>query len=144
MKKFAVVLALICLGTAAQAQGPVTSYGPEENVFGSCRPAITLTNTTKDPIDYLQIDVRYQLRDGRSVVAEHKSRYEQGVAAPIAPAATRALVIHHDESTPFGAVCADVMKGTVVGFVCRTVSGQACAGMPGVRIGAELALPRRQ
>ncbi len=134
---------LLSAGTAAYAQGPVTSYGPEEMVYGSCRPAIAVWNMTKDTIDYLQIDVVYRLRDGRIVTLEHKSRYQYGVANPIAPGASHALVVHHDESTPLGAACNDVLKGTIAQFVCRTSANQPCAAMPGLRVGAELAMPKR-
>ncbi len=118
-------------------------YGPEETIYGSCRPALTLTNTGKEAIDYVQIDVGYALRDGRIVVGEQKSRYLHGVANPIAPGASRALVIHHDEATPFAAACGDVIKATVRKITCRTASGANCDGLVALRQDGDLALPKR-
>jgi hypothetical protein len=135
------ILAVAAAG-AARAQAIALVYGPEETVYGSCRPALTLTNTGEQPIDYAQLDMRYRLRDGRTIVAEQKSRYRDGVANPIVPAGKRALVIHHDEATPFGAPCSDIVAATIIAVTCRTVSGQDCAPTLGLKPGADLPLTR--
>jgi hypothetical protein len=144
MSRIAIFVGLSLLAcSVAQAQDVAVVYGPEETIYGSCRPALTLTNKGQEPIDYVQVDVRYQLRDGRVVMAEQKSRYLHGVANPVAPGASRVLVIHHDEATPFGAACSDVTKATVSSITCRTVSGANCDAQLSLRQDGELALPRR-
>ncbi len=144
MKRLAgMVVALGGLSWPAYAQGPVVYYESEQMVYGSCRPVLGIWNTTKDTLDYVQIDVAYQLRDGRTVNAEQKSRYEYGVADPIAPTTMHSLSIHHDESTPLGTACNDIVAGTITHFICRTTANQPCAGMPGLRVGARLAMPKR-
>lgn len=136
-------LALVLLARAAAAQSIALSYGPERTVYGSCRPALTLSNGSGRTLDYVEIDMRYRLSDQRQVLAQHKSRYRDGVADPIAPAAHRALIIHHDESVPLGAPCSAIVQATVEAVTCRADDGSDCATALALAPGAELALPRR-
>ncbi|MGE3907612.1 MAG: hypothetical protein AB7F36_16800, partial [Reyranellaceae bacterium] len=83
------VLAALGLGfagiAAAQTAPLELRYGPEQTVFGSCRPALTLTNRSQRSLDYVQVDVSYRLKDGSEKRAEHKSRYRHGLDNPVQP-----------------------------------------------------------
>lgn len=144
MNRISISFGLLLLAcSAALAQDVAVVYGPEETVYGSCRPSLTLTNTGREAIDYVQVDVDYILRDGRTVKGEQKSRYLYGLDNPIAPGGARALVIHHDESVPFGVACKDVIKGTIAKVTCRTVSGGNCSSLLTLRQNGDLVLPAR-
>ncbi len=136
-------LGLVLLARPAAAQGIALAYGPEQTVYGSCRPALTLSNGSGRTLDYVEIGMRYRLGDGRLVQTQHKSRYRDGLADPIPPAADRALILHHDESVPLGAPCDAIVQATVEAVTCIEQSGGDCAAALAVAPGAELALPRR-
>jgi hypothetical protein len=141
-------LILLAMGGAllarqAAAQAIAVAYGPEQTVYGSCRPALTLTNGSAGALDYVEIDMRYRLVDGRVVAAQHKSRYRDGLANPIAPGASHSLVIHPDESMPLGAPCDAIVRATVDTVTCRADDGGDCATALAVAPGADLPLPKR-
>jgi len=131
-------------GAPAQSSSPLElRYGPERTVFGSCRPALTLTNGSGRPLDYVQVDIAYRLKDGSEKRAEHKSRYRYGLDNPVGPGEQRALVIHHDESVPLGAPCADIVSARIVAAECNgAVPSTPCTALA-PRIGESLELPRR-
>ncbi len=137
------------LGVAMVMAAPVSakdilvSYGPEETLYGSCRPALTLVNRSGNALDYVQVNMRYSLRDGRTIEAEHKSRYRDGLANPIPPGGTRQLSIHHDESVPLGAPCRDIVAAQVVSLQCETPAPGLCGPLMDIAPGDRLALPRR-
>lgn len=139
-----VVLCFLGGSSLALAQGAPLElrYGPEQTVFGSCKPALTLVNRSDRALDYVQIDVAYRLKDGREKVAEHKSRYRTGVDNPVRPGEQRLLVIHHDESVPLGAACADIVAARIQGAECNGGSTAPCTTLV-PRIGETLALPAR-
>lgn len=140
------VLAALGLGlagiAAAQTAPLELRYGPEQTVFGSCRPALTLTNRSPRSLDYVQVDISYRLKDGSEKRAEHKSRYRYGLDNPVQPGERRALVIHHDESTPMGAPCADIVAARIVAAECNGAAAAPCT-LLAPRIGEALELPRR-
>ena len=118
-------------------------YGPEQTVFGSCKPAITLTNASPRPLDYVQVDVAYRLRDGSEKRAEHKSRYRYGLDNPVRPGERRALVVYHDDSLPLGAPCADIVSARIVAAQCNGATSAAPCTLLAPPIGESLDLPRR-
>jgi len=137
-------LSLVCLPTLASAQtAPLeVRYGPEQTVFGSCKPALTLVNKSERNLDYVQVDVAYRLKDGREKIAEHKSRYRTGVDNPVKPGEQRLLTIHHDESTPMGAACADIVSARIQSAECNGNAASPCVALA-PKIGDALALPSR-
>ena len=54
----------------------------------------------------------------------------------------RALVIHHDESIPMGAPCADIVAARIVAAECNGGTAAPCT-LLAPRIGETLELPRR-
>ena len=127
---------------AAQSAPLEVRYGPEQTVFGSCKPALTLVNRSDRPLDYVQIDVAYRLKDGREKIAEHKSRYRTGVENPVKPGEQRLLTIHHDESTPMGASCGEIVAARIAAAECNGGATSPCTVLA-PRIGETLALPAR-
>lgn len=139
-------LAAAPVAQGAQASGNISiSYGPEATVFGSCQPKLTLVNGTKDPLDYVEIDVLYTLHGGRDEMREHRSRYRYGLSNPIEPGQTRLLAIHADESMPLFAKCTDIDSVRIDDVVCLTASTPAkdCRDQVKPEPGRELALPVR-
>lgn len=136
----------IAVATSAASAQPVAlevSYGPEETVFASCKPALTLFNRGEIVFDYVQVDVLYRLRDGREVRAEHKSRYREGLPNPVRAGEQRVLSIHHDESVPLGAPCSDVLAARIVAAQCLAGgTGDPCTALAPA-IGESLLLPPR-
>ncbi len=127
---------------AAQTAPLELRYGPEQTIFGSCLPALTLTNASQRSLDYVQVDIAYRLKDGSEKRAEHKSRYRYGLDNPVRPGERRALVIHHDESTPMGAPCADIVSARIVAAECNGGTAAPCT-LLAPRIGETLELPAR-
>jgi len=138
-----VLFAVHCpLFVAAQTVPLELRYGPEQTAFGSCRPALTLVNRSDRTLDYVQVDVTYRFKDGREKLAEHKSRYRTGVDNPVRPGEQRLLIIHHDESTPLGAPCADIVSARIAAAECNGGATTPCTTLS-PRIGETLALPVR-
>jgi hypothetical protein len=137
-------LSLISVPTLAAAQSAPLEvrYGPEQTVFGSCKPALTLVNKSNRPLDYVQVDIAYRLKDGSEKLAEHKSRYRTGVDNPVQPGEQRLLVIHHDESVPLGAACKDIIAARIASAECNGGATSPCTVLA-PRIGEALALPAR-
>jgi hypothetical protein len=127
---------------AAQSAPLEVRYGPEQMVFGSCKPSLTLVNKSNRPLDYVQVDIAYRLKDGSEKLAEHKSRYRTGVDNPVQPGEQRLLVIHHDESTPLGAACKDIIAARIQAAECNGGAAAPCTVLA-PRIGEALALPVR-
>ena len=146
-KAFAICSALLFAGLAS---GPVLGqgstlelrYGPEQTVFGSCKPSLTLVNRSGRALDYVQVDVDYRFRDGRAALAEHKSRYRTGFASPIGPGEQRLLNIHHDESVPLGAACSEIVAARIVAAECNGDAPGSCQVLA-PPVGGDLALPAR-
>ncbi len=99
--------------------------GPDAMVFGSCVPSLIAQNRSRLSVDYVQVDLDFSLRDGRTHRHEFKSSYRHGVNRPIAAGASRALVIHGDESRPMKAACADIVGIGVVDAMCEA-DGKPC------------------
>lgn len=139
-----VVLSILGFSAPALAQGEALElrYGPEQTVFGSCKPSLTLLNRSGRTLDYVQVDVAYRLRDGSEKLAEHKSRYRTGLDNPVQPGEQRLLAIHHDESQPLGASCRDIVAARIVAAECNGGSATPCTTLA-PRIGETLALPQR-
>jgi len=144
MRSFAAGLGMaMAMAAPVWARDILVTYGPEETVYGSCRPALTLLNRSVNALDYVQVDMRYSLRDGRTVEVEHKSRYRDGLDNPVAPGATRLLSIHHDETVPLGAPCRDIVAAQVIRLQCQTLAAGLCDALMDIAPGDRLALPRR-
>lgn len=139
-----VLLSMLGFPVIAMAQtAPLElRYGPEQTVFGSCKPSLTLVNKSSRPFDYVQVDVAYRLKDGSERIAEHKSRYRTGLDNPVKPGEVRLLTIHHDESTPLGAACRDIVAARIASAECNGGSTAPCTTLA-PRIGETLALPAR-
>ena len=135
------VLSCPILATAQSAPLEVR-YGPEQTVFGSCKPSLTLVNKSNRPLDYVQVDIAYRLKDGSEKLAEHKSRYRTGVDNPVQPGEQRLLVIHHDESVPLGAACNDIIAARIQAAECNGGAASPCTVLA-PRIGEALVLPTR-
>lgn len=97
--------------------------GPDATVFGSCAPSLVAHNRSRQSVDFIQVDLDFALRDGRTHRHEFKSSYRYGAARPIAPGESRPLVIHGDESRPMKAACADIVGIGVVDAICETDGG---------------------
>ena len=117
-------------------------YGPEQTLFGSCKPSLTLVNKSSRPLDYVQVDIAYRLKDGSEKIAEHKSRYRTGLDNPVKPGEVRLLTIHHDESVPLGAACRDIVAARIAAAECNGGSTAPCTTLT-PPIGETLALPLR-
>ncbi|MBM3621901.1 MAG: hypothetical protein FJX20_14560 [Alphaproteobacteria bacterium] len=122
----AVLLTALALATPSRADDIiVVTRGPDTTVFGSCVPSLIAHNRSRRPVDYVQVDLEFALRDGRTHRQEFKSSYRHGVSRPIAPDAMRPLVVHGDESRPMGAACADIVGIGVVDAICEA-EGKPC------------------
>ncbi len=143
-KSALVFLSVLVFPIIVMAQGAPLElrYGPEQTLFGSCKPALTLINKSNRPLDYVQVDVAYRLKDGSEKLAEHKSRYRTGLDNPVQPGEQRLLVIHHDESMPLGAACRDIVAARIASAECNGGSTAPCTTLA-PRIGETLALPAR-
>ncbi len=135
-------VAAFSFSAAAQPAPLELRYGPEQTVFGSCKPSLTLVNRSDRTLDYVQVDVAYRLRDGRERLAEHKSRYRTGLDNPVQPGEERLLVIHHDESVPLGAACGDIVAARIAAAECNGGAAAPCTTLA-PRIGETLSLPAR-
>jgi hypothetical protein len=121
-----VPIAEVSVAMAARADDIiVVTRGPDAVVFGSCAPSLIAHNRSRAAVDYVQVDLDFSLRDGRTHRHAFKSSYRLGVARPIPAGDTRALVIHGDESRPMGAACGDIVGVGVVDAICET-DGKPC------------------
>lgn len=107
--------------------------GPDATLFGSCVPSLIATNRSRLSVDYIQVDLDFSLRDGRTHRHEFKSSYRHGVSRPIAPGASRPLVIHGDESRPMNAACVDIVGVGVVDAICEA-DGKRCSAPISVKV----------
>lgn len=103
----------------------VVTRGADSTMFGSCMPSMVAVNRSSLAVDYVQVDLEFALRDGRSHRHEFKSSYRYGAPQPILPSATRALSIHGDESRPMMADCADIVGVRVLDAICEA-DGKPC------------------
>lgn len=103
----------------------VVTRGPDSMLFGSCVPSLNAHNRSRLTVDYIQVDLDFTLRDGRSHRHEFRSSYRYGGPRPILPDGSRPLVIHGDESRPMKAACGDIVGVRVVDAICET-DGKLC------------------
>ena len=117
----AVVAVLLVASSSALAAEDVIEVmrGPSTTAFGSCVPSLIAVNRSRAPIDYVQVDIDFSLRDGRSHRHEFKSSYRHGAPRPIEPGTTRPLVIHADESQPMKGTCGDIVSVRVIDAICE-------------------------
>ncbi|MBX3499746.1 MAG: hypothetical protein KF889_09910 [Alphaproteobacteria bacterium] len=130
-------LMLLAAASSALAQGGdviEVRRGPNSTVFGSCVPSLLAHNRSRLAVDYVQVDLEFSLRDGRTHRHEFKSSYRHGASQPIAANATRPLVIHADESQPLKAACTEIVGVRVVDAICET-DGKPCPTPISVRTG---------
>lgn len=121
-------LVVIAASSAAPSRADdiiAVTRGPDATVFGSCVPSLIANNGSRLSVDYIQVDIDFSLRDGRTHRHQFKSSYRHGVSRPIPPGASRPLVIHGDESRPMKAACADIVGVGVVDAVCEA-DGKPC------------------
>jgi hypothetical protein len=107
--------------------------GSDSTAFGSCIPSLVAFNRSKFRVDYIQVDLDFSLRDGRTHRQEFKSSYRHGTSRPIVAGLSRPLVIHGDESRPMKAGCADIVAVRVVDAICET-DGRPCPTPISVRV----------
>ena len=101
--------------------------GPDSTVFRSCVPSLLLTNRGDEVLDYVQIDVEFRLKDGRTPTLAFRSRYREGVERPIGIGESARLVVHGDESQPLHASCEAIVARRVVAATCLSRSGPCLA-----------------
>lgn len=126
--RLVVALVAIIASSAAPSRADdiiAVTRGPDATVFGSCVPSLVATNRSRLSVDYIQVDLDFSLREGRTQRHEFKSSYRHGVSRPIPPGTSRPLVIHGDESRPMKAACADIVAVGVVDAICE-VDGRPC------------------
>lgn len=124
--RLAAVLILVAApALAAEDDIIVVTRSVDSTAFGSCVPSLTALNRSRLAVDYVQVDLDFTLRDGRTHRHEFKSSYRHGAPRPIAPGAVRPLVIHADESQPMKADCGDVVSVHAVDAICET-DGKPC------------------
>lgn len=122
--------AALIIGLASPALSRVddiieVTRGADSTAFGSCVPSLVALIRSRLPVDYVQVDLDFSLRDGRVHRHEFKSSYRHGTSKPIPPGASRLLVIHGDESQPMKAGCTDIVAVRVVDAICET-DGKPC------------------
>ncbi len=116
-----VVLIAVALPALSRADDIiVVTRGADTTAFGSCVPSLIAHNRSRLSVDYIQVDLDFSLRDGRTHRHEFKSSYRHGAKRPILPDVTRPLVIHGDESRPMKAACTDIVDVRVVDAICET------------------------
>jgi hypothetical protein len=103
----------------------VVTRGPDTTMYGACMPSLTAVNRSNLSVDYVQVDLEFSLRDGRTHRHEFKSSYRYGAPQPILPNVTRALIIHGDESRPMMAACNDIVGVKALDAICET-DGKPC------------------
>lgn len=134
MKAAFVALASTVVATVAvAANGIDVKRGSDATVFGNCVPSLVVENRSGETIDYLQVDVVLELRNGRERTVELKSGYREGAPAPIAPGATATLKQHLDTSRALGVPCGEVKERKVSRTICETSRGTACASSVSVQ-----------
>lgn len=116
----AVLMALAAPVPARAHDVIVVTRGPGTTLYGACVPSLVAVNRSDLPVDYVQVDLEFSLRDGRTHRHEFKSSYRYGAHRPILPDAARPLVIHGDESRPMMAACADIVEIRVLDAICET------------------------
>jgi hypothetical protein len=124
------VAAVVLIAAASSAQSRdadliVVTRGADSTMFGSCMPSLTALNRSELAVDYVQVDLEFRLRDGRTDRQEFKSSYRYGAPRPIPSNASRALVIHADESQPMKAACTEIVGIRVIDAICET-DGKPC------------------
>ena len=129
MWRMAGVVAIVGLGGTARAADDRidVARGPDSTLFGSCVPSLLLTNRSDRILDYVQVDIEFTLRDGRTPVLAFKSRYREGVERPVGAGDSAALLVHGDESQPLHAPCEAIVARRVVAATCLTGSGPCAA-----------------
>ncbi|MBV9833038.1 MAG: hypothetical protein JO055_01440 [Alphaproteobacteria bacterium] len=103
----------------------VVTRGADTTMYGACMPSLVAANRSNLYVDYVQVDLEFTLRDGRTHRHEFKSSYRYGAPLPILPNVTRPLVIHGDESRPMMAACTDIVGIRVLDAICET-DGKPC------------------
>lgn len=129
MRRMAGIVAMACWSAVAGAADGVVEVvrGPDSTLFGSCVPSLVLTNRGGEPLDYVQIDIEFSLRDGQARVLAFKSRYREGVERPVVPGASAGLVVHGDESMLLQAPCHAILARRVVAATCVSGTGPCAA-----------------
>ncbi|MBS0521112.1 MAG: hypothetical protein JSR90_20590 [Proteobacteria bacterium] len=129
MRSTFVVASTLVLTCPALAAGPEIDVrrGEDRLVYGSCVPSLAVENGSAETIDYLEIDLLLTLADGTERQLELQSAYREGIHYPIAPGNRALLQQHLDTSPVLGVPCDRVKSRKVMGIVCQTAAGSACA-----------------
>jgi hypothetical protein len=97
--------------------------GEDSVVYGSCVPSLKAVNKTPMIVDYVEVLLRFTLRNGESRTLEFRSRYREGIERPIAPGATADLKVQLDLTRPLGVRCEDIVSIQVGDAVCEAQGG---------------------
>jgi hypothetical protein len=115
---------MVTAGGVAGAQSRVEiTRGEDSVVYGSCVPSLKAVNKTPMIVDYVEVLLRFTLRNGESRTLEFRSRYREGIERPIAPGATADLKVQLDLTRPLGVRCEDIVSIQVGDAVCEAQGG---------------------
>ena len=123
----ALVLTMLADASALAADGIVLSRGDDITLFGVCVPSMTVENRSDQTIDFMQVDLRVGLANGRESTIELQSAYRTGALLPIAPGAKATLRQHLDLAPSLGVPCNEVKARKIARIVCEAQGGKDCA-----------------
>jgi hypothetical protein len=127
-----VLLPMLATGSAFAAGGIEVTRGPDTTVYGTCVPSLLVDNKSAETVDYLEVDLVFDLADGQRRSVELKSAYREGVLYPIAPGVGATLRQHLDTSRSLGVQCSDIKARTVERTICEA-NGKPCSSTVSVR-----------
>jgi hypothetical protein len=127
-----VLLPLSVPGPILAAGGIDVTRGPDRTEFGSCVPSLLVQNSSRETVDYLEVDLVLDLADGQRRTVELKSAYHEGILYPIGPGVGATLRLHLDTSRAIGVQCSEIRARTVERTICEA-QGKACTTAVSVR-----------
>ena len=132
MKRLASTLLVLLPVSAFAAGGIDVTRGPDTTVYGTCVPSLLVENKSTETVDYLEVDLVFELVDGQRRTVELKSAYREGVLYPIAPGVGATLRQHLDTSRSLGVQCSEIKVRTVERTICEA-KAKPCSSTVSVR-----------
>ena len=132
MKRLGTTLLVLLPVSALAAGGIEVTRGPDNTVYGSCVPSLTVVNASAETVDYLEVDLMLDFLDGQRRTVELKSAYREGILYPIGPGVGATLKQHLDTSRAIGVQCSEIKARTVDRTICEA-KGKPCASAVSVR-----------
>jgi hypothetical protein len=132
MQRLASTLLVLLPVSALAAGGIEVTRGPDTTSYGSCVPSLLVDNKSTETVDYLEVDLVFDLADGQRRTVELKSAYREGVLYPIAPGVGATLRQHLDTSRSLGVQCSEIKVRAVERTICET-KGKPCSSTVLVR-----------